>query len=626
MTLLVVLYQQIGHFVFINLSSRFFITVEQTMNIKNWSLMTIILVVFLTASYLIFYGYKNAQIVYVRTAEAIDNHKLKNRLLNTMYIASEERSVILLRMQIEEDAFKLDRMNMQMGEQARIFLEARLELFTLELSEKEEEILEEQRTAAMINAPLQDQVAKLYIEEQRAAATKLLIEQALPGQHAMRNHIIRTIAEYDKESAQLIEDIRLNFEENNRISLFLGALLAFTSIVIIIIVMTRLTRQEEEKLKQALKQAEQANHAKSEFLSRMSHELRTPLHAIIAFSDLILYEKDLDPKLEKHIQHIYKAGGHLLALIDDVLDLARIESGKISITVKPINLQTVLEECDSLIKPIALESGVEIAFDSHVDYIVDADHTGLKQALLNLLSNAVKYNQKPGSITVSYEVKNNKRLRINVMDTGMGLSSKQQQQLFTPFERLGAEFSEVKGTGIGLTITRELINMMGGAVGVESIEGKGSNFWLELLLSNGKATSPQTTIKRKASYSQESKNIVYVEDDPINAHLLSGIIDKMTKHKLMIATTGTEGLELILQQLPDLVLLDINLPDISGYEVLEQMRAHPKAKNIPAIAITANAMMNDVERGEKAGFDDYMVKPVRAYELLKSIQVIIEDS
>ena len=595
------------------------------MNIKNWSLFTIILVVFLTASYLIFYGYKNAQIVYERTAQAIDNHQLKNRLLNTMYIASEERSVILLKMQIEKDAFKLDRMNMQMGEQARIFLEVRQKLFTLALSSKEKEILEEQKLAAMKNAPLQDHVARLFIEEQHEAATKLLLEHAIPGQHTMRNHIIRTIAEYDNESTQLIENIRLNFEENNRISLFLGALLAFTSIAIIIIVMTRLTRQEEEKLKQALKQAEQASHAKSEFLSRMSHELRTPLHAIIAFSDLILYEKNLEPKLEKHIQHIYKAGGHLLTLIDDVLDLARIESGKLSISVKPINLQAVVEECESLIKPIAQESEVEISFEPNINYIVNADHTSLKQALLNLLSNAVKYNLKPGTITVSYEVKHNKRLRINVLDTGKGLSSEQQQQLFQPFERLGAEFSQVKGTGIGLAITRELVKMMGGSVGAESVESKGSNFWIELMLSDEKAISQPATIQRKDSYSQQSIKIVYVEDDPINAHLLSGIIDKMTNHNLMIARTGTEGLKLILHQLPDLVLLDINLPDMDGYEVLEKMRVNPQTKNIPAIAITANAMMNDVDRGERAGFNDYMVKPVKAYELLKSIEVILED-
>jgi len=371
-------------------------------------------------------------------------------------------------------------------------------------------------------------------------------------------------------------------------------------------------------------ESEDRNQAKSEFLSKMSHELRTPLNAIIAFSDLILYEKNLNPIFRKHIQHIYKAGGHLLALVDDVLDLARIESGKFTIKVKPVKLQEVLEECYSLIKPIALDAEVSLSFDTHVDYIVKADHTSLKQALLNLLDNAVKYNQRQGTITVSYEVKDNKRLRINIIDTGKGLNTKQQKQLFEPFERMGAELGKIKGTGIGLTITRQLINIMGGSVGVESTEDKGSNFWIELLLSDEyKIARPTPTpIKRIISKTQQSKYIVYVEDDPINAHLISEIINKLTNHHLVIAKTGKEGLKLILEQLPDLVLLDIGLPDIDGYEILEQMHAHPQAKKIPVIALTAKAMINDVERGEKAGFDDYMVKPVKIDELLTSIAQI----
>jgi len=377
-------------------------------------------------------------------------------------------------------------------------------------------------------------------------------------------------------------------------------------------------------IKIAKEEAERASQAKSEFLSRMSHELRTPLHAIIAFSDLILYEKDLNPKLEKHIQHINKAGDHLLALIDDVLDLARVESGKLTILVKPVKLQEVLEECYSLIRPITLNVGINLSFDTHVDYIVNADHTSLKQALLNILSNAVKYNRKKGDITVSYEVKNNNRLRINVIDTGKGLSTKQQKQLFKPFERMGAESTKVKGTGIGLTITRQLINKMGGIVGVESSEGKGCNFWIELVLSDEqKATQSESEpIRHKISKTQESKYIVYVEDDPINALLMTDIIKKMTNHHLVVAKTGNEGLKLILEQLPDLVLLDLGLPDIDGYEILEQMRTHPEAKKIPAIAMTAKAMMEDVERGERAGFDDYIIKPARAAEILKSIELV----
>lgn len=594
---------------------------------KNWSLLITILVVFLIASYLIFYGYNNAQIVYEQTAEAINDHQLKKNLLTTMYNASQERSVILLKMHIEKDIFELDDMNMQMGEQARIFLKARQTLMALPLSIKEKEILKKQRAAAMKNGPVQDSVALMFLEGEHDAAINLLIDQAIPGQHIMRNHINESIEVYNNESAHIIENIRKNFEENNRISLLLGALLAFSGITIIFIVLTRLSRKEENIIKNALKQAEQANQAKSDFLSRMSHELRTPLHAIIASSDLILYEKNLMPRLEKHIQHINKAGGHLLTLIDDVLDLSRIESGKLAVLSKPIKLQDVLEECFSLIKPITLESGVDISLERHADYMVNADRTRLKQALLNLLSNAVKYNRQQGTVTVNCEIKNNNRLRINITDTGNGLSIVQQKQLFKPFERMGAELGNIKGTGIGLTITQQLISMMGGAIGVESTEGKGSNFWIELELLGQQETTrfESASIRGEHSQTQQSKRIVYVEDDPVNAHLMSEIIKTMTNHHLVIAKTGKEGLKLILEQLPDLVLLDIGLPDIDGYQILGQMRAHPQAKKIPAIAFTAKAMMDDIERAETAGFDNYIVKPVQAADLLKSIERPVKE-
>ena len=372
------------------------------------------------------------------------------------------------------------------------------------------------------------------------------------------------------------------------------------------------------------RELERSNKAKAEFLSRMSHELRTPLHAIIAFSDLILYEKDLEPKLKKHIEHINKAGDHLLTLVDDVLDLARIESGKLTASVKPIKLGAVLEECYSLIKPISQDAGISLSFDTDVDFTVKANHTNLKQALLNLLSNAVKYNRPQGSISVNCEVRDNNRVRINVTDTGKGFSYEQQKQLFKPFERIGAEFTNVIGTGIGLTITKQLVKMMGGVVGVESKEGKGSNFWIELVIADTRdAASPEPEPEsRTISKTMPRKNIVYVEDDPVNAHLMEEIIRKMSNHHLVVARTGNEGLELILEQLPDIVLLDLGLPDIDGYEILEKMRKHPQAKKIPAIAMTAKAMMEDVERGEKAGFDDYIVKPVRAAEILKSIDLV----
>ena len=233
------------------------------MKVRNWGLIIIVFVVFLTASYLLFYNYQNARYVYERTAEVINTHQLKKRLLTTMYNASETRSVLLLKMHIETDPFELDDMFMQMGEQARIFLSARQELFTLALTERERELLAKQREVAMVNAPYQDQVAQLFLEEKQEEAEELLFTQAIPGQRAMSKFIVLTMDEYEKETAQIIEKIRQNFEQSNRIAMSLGALLAIASIAIIIIVMTRLSREEEKKLKAALREAEQASHAKS---------------------------------------------------------------------------------------------------------------------------------------------------------------------------------------------------------------------------------------------------------------------------------------------------------------------------------------------------------------------------
>ena len=232
-----------------------------------------------------------------------------------------------------------------------------------------------------------------------------------------------------------------------------------------------------------------------------------------------------------------------------------------------------------------------------------------------------------GAITVSYHVIDGDRLCINITDTGKGLSTSQQQNLFKTFERLGAEFSGVKGTGIGLAITRDLIKMMGGRVGVESKEGKGSRFWIELELSDEPVEEvAPVSVQRDEVNIERSISIVYVEDDPINAHLLTAIIDKMTSHELVIATTGTDGLRLVREVRPDLIILDIGLPDMDGYELLREIRKEPECRDIPAIAVTANAMLDDVKRGEDAGFDQYMVKPVRASELLETIDQIIEQS
>lgn len=389
--------------------------------------------------------------------------------------------------------------------------------------------------------------------------------------------------------------------------------------------------KQTHHLSEALKQTDIASKAKSAFLSSMSHELRTPLNAILGFGQIL--EMDAKDEITKqNIGEITSAGNHLLSLINDILDLSGIESGKLPLSIEDVFLKDVFMESLSLIMPLAKKRDIRVINPSSqcTGYHVRADYMRLKQVLLNLLSNAVKYNRKGGSITISGKSYPDSKMRISVTDTGMGMSESQLEQLFQEFNRVGAEQTDIEGTGIGLVITKCLVELMGGNIGVESQEGKGTSFWIEL---NQSESSEHISVEEeeksadstKVDNTEKSKKtILYIEDNPANLRLVSQIIKQHSSHDLISAPDGRLGVELAMTQLPELILLDINLPHQDGYAVLKRLRETDETKNIPVVAVTANAMKNDIAKGKKAGFADYITKPIDFKKLLDAISKVLD--
>jgi K+-sensing histidine kinase KdpD len=346
----------------------------------------------------------------------------------------------------------------------------------------------------------------------------------------------------------------------------------------------------------------------------MSHELRTPMNAILGFGQLLQYDDSLAAEHKDSVGEIIKAGEHLLDLINEVLDLSKIESGQIDLLIEPVELCSVVEECLSLIDIMAEKRNIQISHSGLTGVALRADRTRLKQALLNLLSNAVKYNREGGDVHLEIKAHGADRLRILVIDTGRGIAAERLNEIFQPFNRLDAESSGIEGTGIGLTITRRIVEMIGGSIGVESEAGVGSTFWIELPLESLPEQDQQAAsgnhVMPPRQRGEATHTVLYIEDNPSNLRLMAQILGRRKHIHLLTAHTPELGIELALARHPELILLDINMPGMDGYQVLEVFKAEAGLQTIPVVAVTANAMTRDIERGLAAGFSDYLTKPL----------------
>ncbi len=384
------------------------------------------------------------------------------------------------------------------------------------------------------------------------------------------------------------------------------------------------------ELESARDVADKANLAKSEFLSSMSHELRTPLNAILGFAQ-IMESASPPPTLpqKRNIDQILKAGWYLVELINEILDLALIESGTATLSHEPVSLVEVMLECRAMIEPQAQKRGISMTFP-HFEgpCFVNADRTRVKQVLINLLFNAIKYNRPEGSVVVEYSMSSPKSIRISVRDTGEGLDATLMGQLFQPFNRLGREASAEEGTGIGLMVTKRLVELMGGTIGAESTVGVGSVFWFELNL---------TSVPRLAASHEEPvvpawlqmpegtplRTVLYVEDNPANLELVEQLIARRPELRLLSAADGTLGIEFARVYQPDVILMDINLPGISGLEAMRILRADPAMAKIPVIAISANAVPRDITRALEAGFLSYLTKPIKVNQFMEALDAAL---
>lgn len=389
-------------------------------------------------------------------------------------------------------------------------------------------------------------------------------------------------------------------------------------------------KDAEGQMLKAKEEAENANQAKSSFLSQMSHELRTPLNSILGFTQLLQMDSEnpLGKKQKENLSRVTSAGNHLLELINEVLDLATIEAGKIKLSMLKIHIQKVLQEVTALSQPLAEKKEVtlNISGPQQPDIFIEADYLRIRQILLNLISNAIKFNKPQGSVNISFTNSLNGKIRISVKDTGAGISQEDLPRLFTPFERFGAESTSVEGTGIGLTISQKLIQSMKGKLEVVSTLGQGSTFSLEFpVFINQDAEVPAKNSMATAVKETDTKvkKILYIEDIKTNIELVRQILLARPTYQLIYSLNPLVGIDMAHNESPDLILMDIHMPEMDGLIAFKELAKTSDTQSIPVIALTADAMGTDIKKAMDMGFHSYITKPIDVVQFLKTIDKIL---
>ncbi len=375
--------------------------------------------------------------------------------------------------------------------------------------------------------------------------------------------------------------------------------------------------QANDSLKAAKEKAEQATQAKSKFLARMSHELRTPMNAILGFGQLMQADPAnlLSPSYADYIKEMMNAGEHLLELINEVLDLAKIDAEKIRLSIEDVEIRPALRECLTLLGPVAEQRKIELILEEGKNRKchVKADRVRLKQIMINLLTNAIKYNKEGGRVVLHCNEPKSDRIRVTISDQGTGITEHEQKKIFKPFNRL-SRHAEIEGTGIGLALTRQLLILMGGEIGVDSVPGKGSDFWFELpACEEAQQPTEKTNLSVNALAQLTGRSrytLLYVEDNPANLKLVSEIIKNRPEIQLLTAHTAGLGLDIATAYRPDLILLDIHLPDMNGHEILHRLKQHKVTIDIPVVALSADAMEQEIKKALQNGFKRYLTKPI----------------